>query len=126
ESCQRYRAELASLGHGISGRQAGRLAQLMQYRQSLGCSGAGGFFGFTPPECDVVDPQISALRGVAGQDDGNRERRRELRNLVSKFCAAPSGQREEESASESVGRGGGELICVRACDGGYFPMDWPA
>jgi Protein of unknown function (DUF2865) len=119
DSCQHYRAELARLGHGGMSQQTGRLVQFSQYRQSLGCSNSGGFFLFRPPECDTIDQQISALRAYDADEGRIRQQRSELHALIRKFCEAPSG--------EAAGaRGGSQLICVRTCDGGYFPIDWSA
>jgi hypothetical protein len=126
DACRAYRAELARLGHSGFHQQAVRAAQLYQYRRSANC--AGGFFGFRPPQCDAIDQQIGALRASAGSEDRSRERRRELHGLIAKYCSEPADESSapaEGSASEESVPGGPQLICVRRCDGGYFPMDWP-
>jgi hypothetical protein len=119
DPCRAYRAELARLGSGVDGREvAARVAQLIQYKQSIGCYGSTGFFTSHPPQCNVADQRINALRALSNGEDGSRDRRRELHRLIREYCSKPS---EEDTARAS---GGLQLICVRTCDGGYFPMDW--
>ena len=133
-ACERYKVELASLNRsGASSRQAEANAQrqareierLSGYYRAIGCD-RGGFF-FTPPaECGPIAGQIRALQ-VSYQSlirqttdtSAVDERRRQLRAAIGRACDAA----EPESLPRAKLNGDGRLVCVRSCDGGYFPLD---
>ncbi len=133
-ACERYKAELASLNRsGASSRQAEANAQrhareierLSGYYRAIGCD-RGGFF-FTPPaECGPIAGQIRALQAgyqslIRQTTDTSAvdERRRQLRAAIGRACDAA----EPESLPRAKLNGDGRLVCVRSCDGGYFPLD---
>ncbi len=121
--CRRYRAELASVQAGGSATRAlqDEIGRLQTYFRSLNCEGSRFlFFDTRPPQCGAVEQRIRALNatyGGAAIDDGGA-RKRELQGLVARTCPRP----ETVAGGESYARGGSQVICVRTCDGGYFPM----
>jgi len=121
--CRRYRAELASIQNGGSTTRAlnDEIGRLEAYYRGLNCSEKFLFFDTRPPQCGAVEQRIRALKATYGgavlDDDGTR--RRELQSLVASTCAT----RETYAASgESYARGGPQMVCVRSCDGGFFPL----
>ncbi|MCJ2137547.1 DUF2865 domain-containing protein [Methylobacterium sp. J-026] len=121
--CRRYRAELAALHNGASTTRAlnDEIGRLEAYYRGLNCTEKFLFFDTRPPQCGAVEQRIRALKATYGgavfDDDGTR--RRELQSLVASTCPA----RETYAASgESYARGGPQMVCVRTCDGGFFPM----
>ncbi|TGE00136.1 DUF2865 domain-containing protein [Methylobacterium nonmethylotrophicum] len=126
-ACQRYRAELAGLQRDSNRGQIEEIQQLVAYRQSIGCEGGRFlFFDMRPPQCAQVEQRIRALN--AGYGAGAREvsnaRREQLIAAVKDACTGlPSPQRAaEKPPAEGFARGGSQVICVRMCDGAYFPM----
>lgn len=133
-SCERYKAELASLNRsGASSRQAEANAQrhareierLAGYYRAIGCD-RGGFFFRAPAECGPIAGQIRALQASyqslttqAADPSAADERRHQLRAAINRACDAA----EPESLSSAKLQGNGRLVCVRSCDGGYFPLD---
>jgi len=135
-ACERYKAELASLNRGGSSarlaetsaqRQRGEIERLVGYYRSIGCD-KGGFLFFRPPaECGPIAAQIRVLQSnyqslVNQVADPSLldERRRQLRAAISKACDA-SLDTDTMQPTKSVH--GGRLVCVRSCDGAYFPLD---
>ena len=122
--CRRYRAELASLQNGASTTRAlnDEIGRLEAYFRGLNCEGGKFlFFDTRPPQCGAVEQRIHALKATYGGAvmDDSGARRRELQGLVASTCPA----RETYAASgESYARGGPQMVCVRTCDGGFFPM----
>jgi hypothetical protein len=133
-ACGRYKAELASLNRsGASSRLAEANAQrhareierLSGYYRAIGCD-RGGIFIRAPAECGPIAGQISALQAsyhslvsqTADPSDVD-ERRRELRAAINRACAAAA----PEFLPTAKLSGNGRPVCVRSCDGGYFPLD---
>ena len=121
--CRRYRAELASVQTGASATRAlqDEIGRLQTYYRSLNCEGGKFlFFDTRPPQCGAVEQRIRALNATYGGAviDDTGARKRELQALVARTCPA----REGVAGGESYARGGAQVICVRTCDGGYFPM----
>jgi Protein of unknown function (DUF2865) len=140
-ACQRSRAELSSLGRGGSRGDAGaaqqlrgEIARMSGYYQSIGCDRGSFLFFAPPPECGAIAARIRSIQAtyaeLAGRasSDGNEARRAELRAIVARVCREEDAQR---SALEAVSRdreeprrlGGARVVCVRACDGFFFPLD---
>ncbi|MDP4022602.1 DUF2865 domain-containing protein [Methylobacterium sp. NEAU 140] len=123
-ACRRYRAELASVQSGVSATRAlqDEIGRLQAYFRSLNCEGGKFlFFDTRPPQCAAVEQRIRALNATYGGAviEDNGARRRELQGLVAAHCPA----RETVAGSgEAHARGGSQVICVRTCDGGFFPM----
>jgi hypothetical protein len=142
-SCERYRAELAALGRaGAAARAAeanvqrhqAEIGRLSSYYRSIGCEG-GTFFFQPAPECGAIAQRIRGLQAsygaVATQGDTDPAaidaRRRQLRAAIAKACDANT-ERDvtpaEAKAQPGVPATGGErMVCVRACDGYFFPLE---
>jgi hypothetical protein len=134
-ACERYKAELASLNRsGASSRQAdanaqrhrGDIERLAGYYRAIGCD-RGGLFFRSPAECGPIAGQIRALQGsyqalVSQAADAGTiaERRRQLRAAINRACDVSA---EAEALPKAKLSGNGRLVCVRSCDGGYFPLD---
>ncbi|HEX8664879.1 MAG TPA: DUF2865 domain-containing protein [Beijerinckiaceae bacterium] len=147
-ACQRYRAELASLGQGgashnyvAAAQQArGEIARLTGYYQSIGCERGGFlFFGGPPPECGAIAARIRSMQSTVAElagraePDGNGARRAELQAIIRSVCREDDARREAERRASRLARneevdvprrlGGGRFVCVRACDGFFFPLE---
>jgi hypothetical protein len=152
--CQRYRAELASLGRaggmeGAAQRQRQEIARLSGYYQSIGCGrGQFLFFGGAPPEeCSAIAQRINMMQAsyarLAGQAESynSEARRRQITAAIQEACnpqreavirreaeerRARATAAEDEASPRrsggSGGSGGSRLVCVRACDGYFFPL----
>lgn len=135
--------------------QRAEISRLARYYSSIGCErGPLGFFsGPAPAECPAIAAQIRQLEAgyarLAQQavDPGQVEaRRRQLQAAVQQTCSTeprgffeslfgpPRGQQQQEIAPEgqpiiadegSPALGGGRLICVKTCDGSFFPLTTP-
>ena len=122
--CRRYRAELVALQNGASTTRAlnDEIGRLEAYFRGLNCEGGKFlFFDTRPPQCGAVEQRIRALKATYGGAviDDSGARKRELQGLVAAACPA----RETYAASgESYAKGGPQVVCVRTCDGGFFPM----
>jgi hypothetical protein len=136
-SCERYRAELASLSRAgataraveaASGRLQREISGLATYYRSIGCE--NGFF-FRPAECTPIAQRIRALQAnqaavaaQAGSDPGALEqRRRQLRAAISKACDEEGQHTAALPPDAASARGGDRLVCVRTCDGYFFPLE---
>ncbi|VUF15421.1 DUF2865 domain-containing protein [Methylobacterium dankookense] len=122
-SCPRYRAELASLSDGASVTRAlqSEIGRLEAYYRSLNCEGGKFlFFDTRPPQCGAVEQRIRALNATYGgtASEDNSARRRQLQAFIASNC----GPGQSGAPGEQHARGGAQVICVRTCDGGYFPM----
>ena len=157
--CQRYRAELASLGTGGGGsaaaaqNQRGEIARMSNYYRSIGCErGPFAIFSGPPPaECGPIGAQLRQMesnyaRLAAQSDIGALEmRRRQLQAAVQQTCGTegrgffetlfggprvqqpplppeslPTESIIEEPRERSLG--GRRLVCVKTCDGSFFPL----
>ncbi|KAB1073920.1 DUF2865 domain-containing protein [Methylobacterium planeticum] len=125
-ACQRYRAELANVSDGASVARAlqSEIARLEAYFRTLNCEGGKFlFFDTRPPQCGAVEQRIRALNAGYGPENGEvaAARRRQLQAAVASACADQP--RGADAASDLYARGGSQVICVRTCDGAYFPMN---
>ncbi|WP_415926897.1 DUF2865 domain-containing protein [Methylobacterium sp. 4-46] len=121
-ACQRFRAELANLQRESNRGQVEEIQRLVAYRSSIGCEGGRFlFFDMRPPQCAQVEQRIRALN--AGYGAGNTQvadaRREQLVAAVKDSC---TGLPAAAKLADGFARGGGHVICVRLCDGAYFPM----
>lgn len=165
--CERYRAELASLGQGSDDGRAGQYAaaarrqraeleRLNAYHAQIGCERGGGFIFFNrpaPPECGGIaqrmrqmEANLNQMLGQAQQYGGGpgvEMRRRQLIAAIDQTCGTgPNflerlfggpGERgrdrdvpvQEGEPLQGEGRGGvggSRVVCVRTCDGYFFPL----
>ncbi|MDV2983571.1 UNVERIFIED_CONTAM: DUF2865 domain-containing protein [Methylobacteriaceae bacterium AG10] len=128
-ACQRYRTELANLNASASTASAlqSEVARLEAYYRSLNCEGGKFlFFDTRPPQCGAVEARIRSLNATYGGGDGEvvAARRRQLVAAVSNACTGltPGDGQEGQTAGNQTARGGVQVICVKTCDGSYFPM----
>jgi hypothetical protein len=118
--CQRYRAELASLGRsgnsgGAAQQQRFEIARLSAYYQSVGCDrGQFLFFGSPPPaECGAIAQRIAAMQAnytrLASEADAyaSDARRRQLTAAIQQVCnpgARRRSAKQQKAASKSSAR----------------------
>jgi hypothetical protein len=135
-------------------RQQAELARTAAYAQSLGCNGNQYFFGRPPPQCGELNARIRAmqdniaqLQGMSARGGGgNSAQRQNLAAWYESYCKTrPRGFFEQlfggsssqpapiEAPPEELppeedqqARGGSQAICVRTCDGGFFPLNYSA
>lgn len=112
-ACQRYRAELASLGSGGGGgfeaaaqRQRYEISRLGGYYQSLGCDRGGFFtFGEPPAECGAIAQRIRLMQATYNQlaaraDSGaSPARRNQLVAAIREACRPQLAALQEPSRS---------------------------
>ena len=135
--CDRLQAQylgvLKQAGNtGMTGQQmvqmdkiSGQLAQAQQAAQRYHCTGGFLFFGPRPsPQCPAIMGQVNRLSRQLGQLRGNTfdlffgnspqaEAARLRDELATNGCAVPVA-------------GGTRTLCVRVCDGYYFPIEFNA
>lgn len=131
--------------------QRSEINRLVAYYRNIGCErGPLGFLAGPPPaECGPIAQQIRQLEAgyarLAAQayETGDIEfRRRQLQAAVQQTCSTeprgffeslfgpPRGQQPQQEImpegqpiiSEDQPLGGRRLICVKTCDGSYFPL----
>jgi hypothetical protein len=134
--CDRLRAAIVASSHGdpeAAQRAAalrGDLVRLAARADAIGCNNHQFlFFGSPPPpECGGINQRLAAMRAqyeglrVRAGDPG---RRQQLIGQYAASCGPPPSETEApvEPAPEEAGRhGGGEALCVRKCDGSFFPL----
>ena len=131
DACLRYRSELANLGDGASTARAlqNEIGRLNAYYRTLNCEGGRFlFFDSRPPQCGAVEQRIRALNAGYGAENGEvtAARRRQLTAAVAAACTDAASKVAlralDGSPQEQRARGGSQVICVRTCDGAYFPM----
>ena len=134
--CQRYRAELASLGRAASTgpalqQQHHEIGRLSAYYHSIGCGGGQFLFFSPPPECGAIAQRINTMQAsyarmaASPESYGSESRRRQLRAAVQAACnPQEAAARRDDDDNDAAPRrlGGGRLVCVRACDGSFFPL----
>ena len=130
-ACERYRTELASLNRNGAApanaqRQRGEIERLVGYYRAIGCD-RGGLFFHASDACGPIAGQIRALQasyqtllGQAADPDMIEDPRRQLRAAVARACDAVASPGPIQAARP---KGSGRLVCVRSCDGSYFPLD---
>jgi len=117
-SCELYRAELSRLRFATHG-YSPEIMRLNLYRQQIGCLNNNGFFSAPHPDCGAIDQRIRYLLANVSENDAILRRRRELQGLVRAACSTPS----SAIAVRVRAHGGSKLICVRSCDGAFFPLE---
>ncbi len=125
--------------------QANVLARTEMRARSAGCFG-GGFFIFrrsADPSCNMLIPRINDMQQNLTRLDGlrrrggndNAYRMRELQGMMSaRGCDLPGGSLFETSPDGNwlfepdvpyySGNGTYRTLCVRTCDGYYFPISF--
>lgn len=119
------------------------LQRAQDYLDSLGCNAASLPFFDAPAECQAIGQRVGRLRAQVerlqaeahGGADGDESRRRAL---VEQYNAACDARNEEPAGDPETGpsdaaspgptddakapAGDVKALCVRRCDGGYFPI----
>ena len=128
--------------------QRSELARTQAYADQIGC---GGFnlFGGAPPQCDAIANRVSRMENNLDSLDaqaralrnGNPDRAQDLAARYDSYCRTTPGPDSTEVYSdpglmpddgtsrmiddqpaEERPQGGNKAICVRTCDGGFFPL----
>ena len=133
-------------------RQRIELARTQAYADQIGCSHGWSIFGSdAPPQCDSIQAQIERMNGnlsglqqqIAGLQGGDQGRQAALSEQYRASCSPdysneidPNGLSgdmrqgfDDGDAQPGEGRarrGGSKAICVRTCDGGFFPLSFSA
>jgi hypothetical protein len=135
--------------------QRAEINRLVTYYRNIGCErGPLGFLaGPAPAECGSIAAQIRQLEAgyarlaAQGAEQGDIEaRRRQLQAAVQQTCSTeprgffeslfgtPRQQQQQQvmpegqpiiADDEPRSLGGGRLICVKTCDGSFFPLTTP-
>jgi hypothetical protein len=129
--CNALQSELAALGGGGNNNKALR-AQLAQAREDArrnNCN--GGFFRKKGQGCGPINSRINRLerqlssnRGGGfffGRSNRDRERDRILRAMARYGCGS-----ERQQPQQQANYGSYRTVCVRVCDGYYFPLSFAA
>jgi hypothetical protein len=132
--CERLRAAIDSMPSGDSGaaQAAAQLRvdieRLAARADAIGCNNEQFlFFGSPPPpECGGIKHRLAVMQAqyetmrVRGGDIG---RRQALIAQSADQCGGEiPGDSPEPQREAGTPRGGGEAVCVRKCDGYYFPL----
>jgi len=137
-------------------RQQAEIQRTVAYAQSLGCDrGSYSLFGSQPPQqCNGLNARIRAMQANLGQlqgmaaraGGGSSPQRQDLVARYNAYCRsqprgffeslfggsnAPPAQPDfpEEmppAEDDQTPKGGSQAICVRSCDGGFFPVNYSA
>ncbi len=137
-------------GAGQMRRAGAELARTQAYAHQLGCDGFS-FFG-NNPECGGLNQRIRQLQASVGQsqagggglrDDliarynaGCRPQPQQPRGFFESLFGGAEPQRpaalpppppapsngDSEAGGDGHSRGGSQAVCVRTCDGGFFPL----
>ncbi|MBE7203336.1 MAG: DUF2865 domain-containing protein [Parafilimonas terrae] len=132
--------------------QQAELTRTQAYADQIGCNGPQiPFFGDEPPpQCAAIQTRINrmtgnlaALQGQARQlGAGDPGRQADLTAQYNYYCrtepasggyndggpvepgeiAVPDAGTQEPAPEDQKPQGGSQAICVRTCDGGYFPL----
>lgn len=131
-------------------RQASELARTQAYAHQLGCDGAFSFFGGNP-QCGGLNQRIQQMQANLGQLQaaGSGVTRNDLIARFNASCRGGQPQERPRSFLESLfgggqdepkqaplpvpddrqsadgdgeAHGGSQAVCVRTCDGGFFPL----
>jgi hypothetical protein len=125
-----HRMASRSGGGGMSAeRVASRLAQVQSIAVQQGCGGMlGGLFG--GGQCRQINAEIRALRSELAQAQarasgggGNGFNLAAIeQRLVRNGCVQPQPRAQRTARAKPEGRGTARTLCVRLCDGYYFPV----
>ena len=130
-------------------RQQNEIARTLGYANSIGCDRQQFliFGSAPPPQCGAINGQVARMRANLGQLQAQGASGGQRRELVARFEAYCRGSQvasnrslfdgqpqlrqvpledaarpEAEPAEPRAPRGGGQAICVRKCDGAFFPL----
>ena len=137
-------------------RQQSEMARLSAHSRAIGCGRAHFlFFDDRPAQCDALNARIESLRASIAQLQsaayGGGGLRQQLQNQYEVYCRGqrqqsnildqlfggrdqivypPAGPPDDgaimEPQQDNTPRGGSEAVCVRTCDGSFFPISYSA
>jgi len=137
--CERLRQAIAdatnSSGSGqyqaAADRQAAELERMSAYSRSIGCDNRRFlFFGSEPPaQCPQITGQIQRMRANADANPNNG-------GLLGALFGQPNKSPDDvtiqpltpdgQIANPGEARAGSQAVCVRTCDGSFFPVSYSA
>ncbi|CAH1700565.1 conserved exported hypothetical protein [Hyphomicrobiales bacterium] len=132
-------------------RVAGQLSQLSNQYRAMGCDRAFGIFDSGPPQCGAIRAQLGQLQSQyaqlqrQAQGGGVEQRRAQLAAAINNNCRAqprgffetifgleprrgeidstvPELDPDQPIEPEKPRLGGPQTVCVRTCDGFFFPL----
>lgn len=132
-------------------RVSGQLAQLSNQYRAMGCDRAFGLFDSGPPQCGAIRAQLGQLQSQyaqlqrQAQGGGVEQRRAQLAAAINNNCRAqprgffetifgleprrgeidstvPELDPDQPTEPEKPRLGGPQTVCVRTCDGFFFPL----
>ncbi|WP_210339902.1 DUF2865 domain-containing protein [Bosea sp. ASV33] len=132
-------------------RVGAQLAQLSNQYRSMGCDRGFSFFDSPPPQCNFIRQQLGQLQNQYGQlqrqaeGGGIEQRRAQLAAAINNNCRAqprgffdtifgrdpgpgeidstlPELDPEQPTEPAKPRLGGPQTVCVRTCDGFFFPL----
>jgi hypothetical protein len=124
-ACRQLKAEYRSLGDGGGSAARQEYGQLAAVYRDMGCNGGGFLFFGPPPACQGVAARLRSLQAAVASGGGHdvQARKAQLRGAMAAACADTERSAEKASASGGYSpRGGRKLVCVRTCDGFFFPL----
>ncbi|MFV0279168.1 MAG: DUF2865 domain-containing protein [Rhodoblastus sp.] len=136
-------------------RQEAEIRRLNAHARALGCNRPHFlFFDDRPAQCDNINARISGMRANLAQLQqaalGSDGMRRRLQEQYDAYCRNSGGSnflerlfggqdqvvyppadpgpegRESDGMQDAGARGGSEAVCVRTCDGYFFPISYSA
>jgi len=134
-------------------RQQSEIARLSAHARSIGCNRPHFlFFDDRPAQCDGLNARIESMRASLGQLQraalGGGGQRRQLQDQYDSYCRNARnsnfiqelfGNRDQivyppvdpllepnQQPEDRTPRGGSEAVCVRTCDGSFFPISYSA
>lgn len=144
----------SQLAATAANRQQAELGRLAAHARSIGCNRPHFlFFDDRPAQCDGLNARIEGLRASVAQLQraayGGGGARQQLQQQYDAYCRGqrppdfierlfggrdqivypPEGAPDDGAIAEpqdSTPRGGSEAICVRTCDGSFFPLTYSA
>jgi len=131
--CENLRAAIAATpaGDTAAAQQAAQIrveiGRWSARAEAIGCDNQQFlFFGSPPPpECGGLKRRIAALRAQYESlraRAGDTGRRQALVAQYAEQCGDAPPESENRPRYDLAARGGGEAVCVRKCDGYYFPL----
>lgn len=133
--CERLRAAIDSMTRDSGEAQAAAqlradIERLAARADAIGCDNQQFlFFGSPPPpECGGIKQRLAGMRAryealrMRGADSSGR--RQAMIAQYAEYCGgdAPVGDEAPRETGGGYARGGSEALCVRKCDGYFFPL----
>lgn len=142
-SCQIARAELAALERNFERNRVAETDQLIAAYHAAGCDGSRQpFLTARPAKCDQIHARIARLQADPSNNERAHSRRARLQATIDEQCGDSSlrassrgidssdmgssriviDENDQMRPAPSSPRPLGRAVCVRSCDGYYFPL----